>query len=190
LADIVVNIKEEKILNFFTEVLQLIESRIDSRTANRSNLSQLLKELSKAELISTDDHRPFLEKAKEFFIKDLSWLDNVNSFIVFKALFPDIVSHEDREQVIKEFMTIAYDGLDYSPKDPDDYRNDANQIEVISEKLGIDMSDRIQELKDEADELEQSIEYPDIEQDYESMSGHSSGYCSDHDIESMFSILI
>jgi len=189
-AHVAVILKDSKMTNLLAEVLQVVENHILEGNADKSDLSLLLKELKKLRLISSKNHCRLLERAKKFLMDDFTWLDDFESFCIFTELFPNMVSGKDKQYVIEEFEDMAYSGLDYSPKGPDDYRNDADQIRTISEKLGIDMSGRVSELENEADELEQSGKYAADEHDYEYLSSRSDDYCSDQDIESIFRTLI
>ena len=84
-----------------------------------------------------------------------------------------------------QFQLVATDDSKYTD-DPERYREDAHNIQNISEKLEIDMSDRIEELEDIADELEAEQGEPDYDE-HEFSSSDSEKYCSDDDIDSLFS---
>lgn len=85
---------------------------------------------------------------------------------------------------------MAHSDWDYFSDAPDNYRDDAHQIQSISKKLGIDMSERVKELEDKADEMEASGEYATDEHDYEYWGSQSGDYCSDQEIDSIFNTLL
>lgn len=186
---VTVALKDSRMTDLLAEVLKVVENHILEGKTNKSDLTLLLKELKKSKFVSYETHNQMLESIRELLMDDLSVFDDFESFCTFSELFSNMVSKENKQYVIEEFKDLAYNGLDYSPKSPDDYRYDADQIRTISEKLGVDMSARARGLENEADELEQSGEYTPDDYYYDSLPS-SSRDCSDQDIESIFQTLI
>ena len=160
-----------------------------SGQANREDLVSLFKELKRLNLV-TQAERELLEKAKHFIMTDFDWVGDFRCFCDFAELFPEIISDADRMSVIKEFEGIVYSGFDYYDNDPDIYRNDAYEIDFVSKKLGLDMTEQVKELENKADEIEAEAESSQGEIDQEYWSGGSGDYCADSDIDSIFSTLI
>ena len=84
---------------------------------------------------------------------------------------------------------MVYGELDYHDTDPDTYRSDAYEIDLVSKKLGLDMSDQVKKLEDTADEIEAEADVSKGEMDGEYWSSGSGDYCADSDIDSIFSTL-
>ncbi|MBA4373358.1 MAG: hypothetical protein C0402_10930 [Thermodesulfovibrio sp.] len=180
---------DESGVSLYRAVLRHVEDRIVSAQANREDLVSLFKELKRLNLV-TQAERELLEKAEQFFMTDFDWFEDFRYFCDFSELFPEIISDADRMTVIKEFEEMVCSGLDYSDNDPDVYRNDAYEIDLVSKKLGLDMSDQVKELEIKADEIEAEAELSRGEIDGEYWSSGISDYCADSDIVSIFSTLI
>lgn len=179
---------EKSGVSLYHAVLHHIEDRMVSGQANRENLVSLFKELKSLNLVN-EAERELLEKAKHFIMTDFDWVGDFRCFCDFAELFPEIISDADRISVIKEFEGMVYSGFDYYDNDPDIYRDDAYEIDFVSKKLGLDMSDQVKELENKADEIEAEAESSQGEIDAEYWSGGSGDYCPDSDIDSIFSTL-
>ncbi len=122
------------------EILRVLEERLEKGNSKPEALTGLLRRLKELKLIDFDTHISLLEKAKGYLLNHLEWWDEFKAFCDFEKAFTDLVTDEDRQFVIKKFRTVAYSDWDYSSDAPDNYRDDANQIQSISKKLGIDMT--------------------------------------------------
>jgi len=172
------------------ELIGSLEKLFDNNSAKPEDLSKLLKRLKELKLIDSEIHISLLEKAKRYLMGHLDWWDEFKAFCDFENLFRELVTDEDKKFVIKEFEGVAHSDWDYLSDAPDNYRDDAHQIRSISKKLGIDMSERVKELEDKADEMEASGEYATDEHDYEYWGSQSGDYCSDQEIDSIFNTLL
>lgn len=180
---------EESGVSLYRAVLRHVEDRIGSGQADREDLVRLFKELKRLNLVAQAE-RELLEKAKQFFMTDFDWFGDFRCFCDFAELFPELISDADRMLVIKEFEGMVYSGFDYYDNDPNSYRTDAYEIDLVSKKLGLDMSDQVKELEDKANEIEVEAESSQGEIDTEYWSGGTGDYCADSDIDSIFSTLI
>ncbi len=180
---------EKSGISLYRAVLRHVEDRIACGQADREDLVNLFKELIRLNLVKQAD-RELLNKAKHFFMTDFDWFEDFRYFCDFAELFPELISDADRLSVIIEFEKMVCSDLDYYDNDPDTYRKDAYEIDLVSKKLGLDMSEQVKELEDKADEIEAEAEIHQDENDAEYWSGSIGDYCADSDIDSMFSTLI
>lgn len=181
-------LKNDISMRLLKEVLDVINQRVIDNHVDRDDLLRFLKELKKGEMTSYGLSSSFMTNVKNYFITDVDSLESVECFWDFKDLFPTVISADVMENMKDKFIEIAQQDFWYSPDDPDIYRQDAYQIEKLSKRFEVDMSDRIEELEEHARELEE--EQPPEPDDYEGYSsGRGDDACSDSDIESLFETL-
>jgi hypothetical protein len=188
-VNIASTIKSASTEELFKEILRAVEMRIERGTSDNEMLVRLLKEITRTKLLKWEEQQSFLENCKKLLLRCLGWFDDFESFCNFSDLFPNIISEEDKQYVVKEFESVAYGEWSYSSTEPDHYRDAAHAIDELSKKLSVDMTERVKDLKDLADEIEESAGYGEDDRDDEEWGGSSAGYCSDQDIDSIFRTL-
>ena len=182
-------LKTDLSMNLLKQVIDIINQRMIDNYADRDDLIGLLRELKKGEKVSYGLSSTFLTNAKNYFVTDIDSLDSIACFWNFKELFPEVIDSAVIENMKDKFIKVAQQDVWYTPENPDIYREDAYKIEQLSKKFKVNMSDRIEELEDQARELEKE-QRPDEPDDYEGYgSGRDSELCSDADIDSIFSTL-
>lgn len=183
-------LKTDLAMNLLKQVINIINQRmIDNHVDRREDLVQFLKELKKEEKMSYDLSSTFLANAKNYFVTDIDSLDSIECFWDFKDLFPEVINSDVVENMKDKFMEVAQQDPGYSHDDPDFYREDAYKIEKLAKQFEVDMSDRIEDLENQARELEEE-QRPDEPYDHEDYgSGGGSDSCSDADIDSLFGTL-
>lgn len=184
-------IKTDLSLNLLKQVIEIINQRmIDIHISQLDDLVGFLKELKKAENILFSVNSDFLDRAKNYLTTDIDSLESIECFCDFKKYFPEVVTDDIVKSVKDRFIEYTQnDILNCYYDDPDFYRDDAYKIEELAKQFEVDMSDKIETLQQRAEELE-AEQAPDEEYDHEGYSsGGSSDYCSDGDIDSMFSTL-
>ncbi len=181
-ASVFAKLKTKEVKAFFEFVLKTVEQRIEKKESNREDLFQFLKELKK---VSVSLSSSVIKKAKFFLMSELEWLDDFEPLCDFVDLFPGQVSESEKINIIEDFKKAATSEVLDIQDDPDHYRDDVYKIESLAKRFDIDMTDRIEELENMAEELESGRFEPDeYEKEYD-----SNKYCSDNDIESIFDIL-
>lgn len=185
-VNVVSAIMKPEYIQLFEEIFENVKNRVETGKAKRDDLSRLMILLKKNDLISVEKNRPLLNKIKEYMMRNMSWLEEFEPTCQYFETYSEIVSKEDKEYLISSFKQIA-DEVDYTPRSADDIRNDAYDIERISEMLEIDMTERVEELRDQAEEIEMNEE--ESEYDDESWRQTQSEYTSDNEIESIFNTL-
>lgn len=181
-------LKNDISMRLLKQVLDIINQRMINNHADRDDLLRFLKEIKKGDTISYDLDSSFMTNAKDYFTTDLDSLDSVECFLDFKDLFSTVISADVVENIKDKFIEIAQEDVWYSPDDPDTYRQDAYQIEALSKRFKVDVSDRIEELEEHARELEKEQPFePDNYEGYS--SGQTDDTYSDSDIDSLFETL-
>lgn len=182
-------LKTDLSMNLLKQVMDIINRRMIDNHADRDDLIRLLKGLKEGENVSYILNSTFLTNARNYFVTDIDSLDSIEWFLSFKELFPEVIDSAVIEGMKNKFIEVAKQDVHYSSENPDIYREDAYKIEEFSKYFEVDMSDRIEELEEQARELEkeQRSDEPD---DYERYgSGRDGELCSDSDIDSLFGTL-
>jgi hypothetical protein len=189
MVSVAIELKTDLSMNLLKKVIDIVNQRMIDNRADRDDLIRLLKELKKRENLSYSLSSTFLNNAKSFLVTDVDSLDSIECFWGFKELFPEGIDSAVIESMKDRFVEVVRQCLQDTQDSPDYYRDDANKIKQLSEKFEVDMSDRIQELEEQARELEKE-QRPDEPYDREDYGpGDSSDSCSDVDIESLFGTL-
>lgn len=189
MVSVAIELKTDLSMNLLKHVIDIINQRMIDNCADCDDLIRLLKELKKGENLSYSLSSTFLNNAKSFLVTNADSLDSIECFWGFKELFPEGIDSAVIESMKDRFVEVVRQCLQDTQDSPDYYRDDANKIKQLSEKFEVDMSDRIQEMEEQARELEKE-QRPDEPDDSEGYGSRRDGEaCSDGDIDSLFGTL-
>lgn len=189
IATVAKEIGSEKFMHYFEQCMDLVENRIEKKQADCEDLVRLLKELKRMKLINATTHQNLIQKTKKYCMDELDHLSAFEPFIEFKKVFSEFVNVSDIEELKVKFEKIACEDLDYSSENPDYYRDDACKIESLAKHFNLDMSKRVRELEEMAEDIENEIPYDEDSNGGRSSYKDSDDNCSDVDIESIFNSL-
>lgn len=188
-ASIAKEIETEKFMSYFDQCMKLIEKQIDENQANLNDLSRLLTNLKKWKLINMTNHKTLLQKAKQYCMEGIYWVDDFRYFCEFSKMFPELVHDKDFEEMKVKFKKMASEDPDDISDGPDSYREYADYVDMFSTEFDINMSARVNELEEMAEELENEIPLEDDSGEGGYNYRSNNDYCNDADIDSIFNSL-
>ena len=169
--------------------LARVRKRLSENHLDGEDLVALLAELSKYEPSYPDRHSQLMEETYEYVSNDFDSLDAFQPFLAFAEVFPARVPTEKMEEVTGEFQSVVESAAE-DEDDADRVREMATQVDEIGTRFGLDMSEHIEGMEEWAKECERNSTTPNDYYDDEWRGPSSSReYCSDTDIDSLFSIL-
>lgn len=180
------NTDSKKLLD---EMLKILQERLESKSANREDLVQLLKKLKNLEFISQNQKNIILEKSKSFLMCKMDRIEDFKPLCDFTDSFPEIVTTEEKAAIKEDFKEVAKknasDMFSYTP-DLDYVHSEISELKSLAKRIGVNLTKLVEELESYAETLEydspyEHDEYDDMIEDYD---------CDDKEIESIFTALI
>jgi len=182
ITSILEELKDEESMKLFDDILREIEKRVEKRDSNIEDLVRFLKNLKGTNLLSKVSDE-FIKKARNILFKKPDWIDEIDTIREFVQEFPEYVSLNDKESIKSYLEDIALE-LPYDTNNPEQIRDDAEKLRSLANWIGVDLSNKIEELEDHATELESEAHPDDYGDEHRSSIGGD--YCSDEEIESLF----
>jgi hypothetical protein len=177
----------ENILGDLDAALVQVRKRLAENLLDADELVALLATLAKRDPTHLDRHLNLMEETYEYVSHDFDSLDAFQPFLVFAEVFPDRVPNEKMEEAVRDFESLA-ESAGNDESDPDRVRELATQVEELGSQFGVDTTDYTEGLEEWAKQCEQNSTQEYYDDEWRSAPS-SSGFCSDADIESLFSVL-
>ncbi len=106
-ASVATQLNIENSKKFLDEMLLIVQELIESKSASRKDLVQLLIELKDQEFIFKDQKLAILEKAKFFLMCKPNWIEDFEPFCDFIESFPELVTASEKAAIRKDCKSLV-----------------------------------------------------------------------------------
>lgn len=187
-VSVATKLNNEDSKKFLDEILTVVQERIESKSADRKDLVQLLIELKDSGQIIQDQKPTILEKAKFFLMCKPDWIEDFKPFCDFIDSFPEMITAEEKAAIREDFKEVAEDNVlelySFTP-DRDYVFSMYCELDSLSKRFGVKITKMLEELDSYMEMLKNDPTYEQNQynnriEDYD---------CNDQDIESVFSVL-
>lgn len=187
-VSVATKLNNEDSKKFLDEMLTVVQERIESKSADRKDLVQLLIELKDSGLIFQDQKPTILEKAKFFLMCKPDWIEDFKPFCDFIDSFPELITAGEKAAIREDFKDVAINNVSELPSfmpDRDYVFSMYHELDSLSKRFGVKITKMLEELDSYMEILKndppyEQNEYDAIIDDYD---------CDDQEIESVFSVL-
>jgi hypothetical protein len=171
-------------------LVETISNRLKTDEVSTFEALLLAKAMKRSGLFNTQKRKCLRSQIKAYLMEDLEDWRDFEPLIDFVQVFPELFNEEEREETRAAFMEAVSSAQSYlnEPDDPEGIREDSAKLEDLADYLKVNVSERLREMEERAEEIEsESGPEPDWD-DGPRSSMSDSGWCSDTEIRSMFGV--
>lgn len=187
-VSVVTKLNNDDSKKFLDEMLTVVRERIESKSADRKDLVQLLIELKNLGVIFQDQKPTILEKAKSFLMSKPDWIEDFKPFCDFIDSFPEMITEVEKAAIREDFKDVAINNVSELPSfmpDRDYVFSMHLELDSLSKRFGVKITKILEELDSYMEILKNDPPYEQNEyntkiEDFD---------CNDQEIDSIFRVL-
>ena len=180
----------EGLFPLLKDTLGNISRRMKKGLADRAHLGGLVEQIAASQKVSEGWAIKFINRGKQFLLSNPFWADDLRPICHIVEHCPEIISDEDLERARNVVMEVAeYTASGERDLDAEQLREEAEALQSASRTVDVDISQKVHQIREHADALEQERETNPEKIEYSKSESSERDESSDEEIASLFATI-